>query len=298
MARQTNPPPATSSIVNESEYVWRRRPVGPPSRREPVEQPMSYLRGTICPWATGPTIRDPPINQAHTSWRRAHARRCPAGGRASVRRIGLPGHLLLRTDLAFRQSRRLRYLIGSPSLGIAVIADCLRAHSRLTTRALVCFDGTASTSCRQTCCAVSNFDWGTMFRLLGRHEVRNFLVATALVLGSQRVPHRRSAGTRSPSMLVSRLFSPSGQWRLTSTAAGRTRGGTVPAGNQCDCAQTLSRRGDHRRGIHVLAGVTRMTDTGGPGFTPNGTWDGCTTPSVIFLGSGNAASITRTRHSR
>ena len=113
---------------------------------------------------------------------RLHARRAAAGDGAPVRRlVGLPGDELLRADRrASATPDDFRAFVDSlHRQGIGVILDWVPAHFPRDEWALARFDGTALYEHADPRRG-AHPDWGTLVFNLGRNEVRNFLLASAL----------------------------------------------------------------------------------------------------------------------
>ena len=199
--------------------------------------------------ATGPELSGSRRSiQAHTSWRRG-SRTSSSCRWPSIRSADRGATRSPPTTHRPRVSGSpddLRYLIDHlHSLGIAVIVDWVPAHFPKDDWALARFDGTALCEHADPLRG-EQLDWGTYV---------STSVGTRCVTSWSPMPCSGSASststvcvTRSPRCCISTIRARRASGGPTSTAAGRTSGGTVPAGNQCDCAQTLSRRGDHRRG--------------------------------------------------
>ncbi|MGQ0743301.1 MAG: 1,4-alpha-glucan branching protein GlgB [Acidimicrobiales bacterium] len=190
LARATEAPPATASVVTSARHRWddaewmRRRAEG-----DPMSAPMSIYECHLGSWRRVPEEGDRPLTYAEM---------------AAV----LPGYL---SDLGFTHVEFLPptehpfagswgYQVsgwfspsarfGSPDefrglvealhhAGIGVIVDWVPAHFPRDEFALARFDGTAlyeHADPRQG----EHPDWGTLVFNLGRREVANFLLASAL----------------------------------------------------------------------------------------------------------------------
>ena len=110
MAFATEVPPQTASRVTKSDYTWDDDDWMARARaEEPGVRADEHLRGAPDVVAARPELSRA-RRRAHRVRRRAglHPRRVAAGRRAPVRRVvGLPGHVVLRTDVAARHARRL-----------------------------------------------------------------------------------------------------------------------------------------------------------------------------------------------
>ena len=116
MAYFTEIPPATASRIFDSTHRWtddewmtHARP-----RTAPDQQPMSVYEVHLGSWrrhpGAGPYSYDDLVEHLVPVRRRdgLHPRRVPARDGAPVRwLVGLPGHVVLRADLALRRPRRL-----------------------------------------------------------------------------------------------------------------------------------------------------------------------------------------------
>ena len=270
MARQTDPPPATSSIVNESTYEWgdddwlARRAV-----EQPVEQPMSIYEVHLGSWRRGLNYRELAdqlgayvVEKGFTHVEFLPVAEHPFGGSwgyqvtsyyAPTSRFGSPDDL--------------RYLIDHlHSLGIAVIVDWVPAHFPKDDWALARFDGTPLYEHADPLRG-EQLDWGTYVFDFGRHEVRNFLVANALFWFSEfHIDGLRVDAVAS--MLYLDYSRPSGQWRPN------IHGGRENLEAVQFLQETNATVHKHFPGVVTIAeestawpGVTRMTDAGGLGFT-------------------------------
>ena len=100
--------------------------------RQPLTSPMSVYEVHLGSWRPGLSYRELAVELAAYVHRPGvHPRRVPAGGRASVRRlVGVPGHLVLRADVAVRRAGRLQVPRRHAAPGGH------RRHRRLGARAL------------------------------------------------------------------------------------------------------------------------------------------------------------------
>ncbi len=252
----TEVPPQTASRVTSSDYTWADDDwMTQRAQRNPVFEPMSTYEVHLGSWRPGLSYRQ---LAARADGLRCGAgvypRRAAAGRRASVRRIvGLPGHVLLRADVAIRHTRRFPGARRRPApgrhrrhrgLGAGALpqgrlgAGPLRRHPAL--RALRPQPRRATG--------------------LGHLRVRLRPSRGAKLPGGQRVvlarrvPHRRAAGGRGGVDAVPGLLAP--RRRLDPQHLRRPRepgGGAVPAGDERDRTQGGAGHRHHRRGVDVLA---------------------------------------------
>ena len=302
MARATEAPPATASVVERSSYElgatrtgWRAA-----RRRDPHTGADERLRGAPGLVAAGPVLPRagrPARRLRPQTW--VHPRRVPAGGRAPVRRVvGLPGHVVLRADRAVRHARRLpatsstgctRPASASSSTG------CPRTSPRTRGR----WPASTAPRCTSTPtrAAASSPTGARSCSTSAAREVRNFLVANARLL-ARGVPRRRAAGRRGRLDALPRLL-----------ARGRASGRPNVYGGRenLDAVSFLQETNAtvYKRvpGIVMIAeestawpGVTRPTDLGRPrASASSGTWAGCTTRSATSRTSRCTARATTTR---
>jgi 1,4-alpha-glucan branching enzyme len=189
MARRSEPPPATASIVDESRYTWgddrwlqgrshRQSSVAPLSvyevhlgswrrRGEPGDRPLSYVEaaGELADYCTS-------MGFTHVEF--LPLAEHPFGGSwgyqvtsyyAPTSRFGEPDELRAMVDILHQR-------------GIGVILDWVPAHFPRDSWALARFDGTALYE-HDDPRRGEQPDWGTLVFNFGRNEVRNFLIANA-----------------------------------------------------------------------------------------------------------------------
>ncbi len=183
LARRTEVPPATSSIVDASHHEWGDAEWLAHRADTPVhEAPFSVYEVHLPSWRPGLSYRQLAEElPAYVARAGLHARGADAGRRAPLRRlVGLPGHRLLRADGPPRHPRRLQYLVDRlHQAGIGVLMDWVPAHFPRDDWALAEFDGRPLYEHHDPLRA-AHPDWGTLEFDFGRREVRNFLVANAV----------------------------------------------------------------------------------------------------------------------
>ncbi|GAA2399854.1 1,4-alpha-glucan branching enzyme [Streptomyces glaucosporus] len=183
MARRTEVPPATASVVEESEYVWQdgewmARRAG----RVPHQEPLSVYEVHLPSWRPGLTYRElaeqlPAYvkDLGFTHVELMPVAEHPFGGSwgyqvtgfyAPTARMGTPDDFRYLVDRLHQE-------------GIGVLMDWVPAHFPKDDWALARFDGTALYEHSDPARA-EHPDWGTLEFNFGRTEVRNFLVANAV----------------------------------------------------------------------------------------------------------------------
>jgi 1,4-alpha-glucan branching enzyme len=183
MARCTETPPATASVVYESRYDWgdaqwmRQRAERPAHTR-----PMSVYEVHLASWKPGATYRQlaDELTAYVSGLGFTHVELMPVaehpfggswgyqvtGFYAPTARLGTPDDFKYLIDALHRA-------------GIGVLLDWVPAHFPRDEWALARFDGEALYE-PQDPQRASQPDWGTLVFDYGRTEVRNFLVSNAL----------------------------------------------------------------------------------------------------------------------
>jgi 1,4-alpha-glucan branching enzyme len=183
MARQTEIPPLTASVVNESEYTWgdqewmRNR-----CDFQPWRSPVSVYEVHLGSWRLGLTYQqmatelvDYVLVNGFTHVEFLPVTEHPYGPSwgyqvtsffAPTSRFGTPDDFRFLVDALHRA-------------GIGVILDWVPAHFPKDEWALAKFDGTALYEHEDPRLG-EHPDWGTLIFNFGRNEIRNFLVASAL----------------------------------------------------------------------------------------------------------------------
>ncbi|WP_066942906.1 1,4-alpha-glucan branching protein GlgB [Microtetraspora fusca] len=183
MARHTEVPPATASIVETSAYEWRDDAwLAERAERNAVAEPMSVYEVHLGSWRPGLSYRDlaselvayvKEMGFTHVEFMPVAEH--PFGGSwgyqvtsyyAPTSRFGTPDDFRHLVDELHRA-------------GIGVIVDWVPAHFPTDEWALARFDGTPLYEHADPRRG-EHPDWGTYVFDFGRNEVRNFLVANAL----------------------------------------------------------------------------------------------------------------------
>ncbi|WSX17808.1 1,4-alpha-glucan branching enzyme [Streptomyces sp. NBC_00988] len=269
MARRTEVPPATASIVTASHYEWGDEDWLARRTETPVhEAPFSVYEVHLASWRQGLTYRQLAVELpayvnelGFTHVEFMPVAEHPFGGSwgyqvtgfyAPTSRMGTPDDFKFLVD-AFHQA------------GIGVIMDWVPAHFPKDDWALARFDGEPLYEPGDERRA-EHPDWGTYEFDLGRTEVRNFLVSNA-VYWCQEFHIDGLRVDAVASMLYLDYSRDSGQW--TPNVHGGREDLDAMAFLQ-EMNATVYRRVP---GVVTIAeestawdGVTRPTDTGGLGF--------------------------------
>jgi 1,4-alpha-glucan branching enzyme len=270
VAQQAEPAPATASVVPDPRPpVWSARAL--PAR---TDGPMSIYEVHAGSWARGdgdrilqwdeigdrliPYVQDMGFTHIELLPVMVH----PFGGSWGYQPLGqFAPHANLGTPDAFA-----RFVDRAHAAGIGVILDWVPAHFPTDAHGLVWFDGTALYEHSDPKEGFHR-DWNTAIYNFGRHEVRGFLIASALYW----LQHYRVDGLRVDavaSMLYRDYSRNPGEW-VPNRYGGRENLEAV------DFLRELSRAVAERcPGAMLIAeestawpGVTRTADEGGLGFT-------------------------------
>jgi 1,4-alpha-glucan branching enzyme len=183
MARYAEVPPATASVVVESQYSWgdgawmTRR-----AKSTPVSEPMSVYELHFASWRLGLSYRDAADQlidyvtaQGFTHIEFLPLAEHPFGGSWGYQVTGY-----YAPTSRFGHPDDLKYLIDRlHQADIGVIMDWVPGHFPKDSFALARFDGEALYE-HPDPRRGEHKDWGTYIFDYGRREVRNFLVANAL----------------------------------------------------------------------------------------------------------------------
>ena len=269
LARQTECPPLTASIVNESEYSWSDQQwMGARSNFQPWRSPVSVYEVHLGSWRPGLSYRDLAkelvdylVAQGFT-----HVEFLPVTEHPYGPSWGYQVTSFFAPTARFGSPDEFRYLVDAlHQSGIGVILDWVPAHFPKDEWALARFDGSALYEHEDPRLG-EHPDWGTLIFNFGRNEVRNFLVASALYwLEEFHIDGLRVDAV--VSMLYRDYSRKEGEW-LPNKFGGRENLEAVQL-----LQEATSTAYKHHPGIMMIAeestawpGVTRDTSSDGLGF--------------------------------
>jgi len=188
LARKTEPPPATASVVAPAEaFEWsdtewlsqRGRLQAPDAPISIYEVHMSSWRpaaGSGAPWRErGPALIDYACSMGFTHIELLPVMEHPFGGSWGYQPLGL-----FAPSARWGEPADFAWFVNAcHCAGLGVLLDWVPAHFPSDPHGLACFDGTAlyeHADPRQG----RHPDWDTLIYNFGRNEVRNFLIASAL----------------------------------------------------------------------------------------------------------------------
>lgn len=183
LARQTEIPPLTASIVNESSYVWsdqnwmRER-----SNFQPWRSPVSVYEVHLGSWRLGLSYQQMAIELVEYVRTNGftHVEFLPVTEHPYGPSWGYQVTSFFAPTSRFGSPDDFRFLVDAlHQAGIGVILDWVPAHFPKDEWALARFDGTALYEHEDPRLG-EHPDWGTLIFNFGRNEIRNFLVASAL----------------------------------------------------------------------------------------------------------------------
>ncbi len=182
MARRTEVPPATSSVVDVSKYQWRDKDwMNQRARTDALKSPMSIYELHLGSWRGPKNYRDlAPELIGHVKYLGfTHVEFMPLAEHPFGGSWGYQVTGYYAPTSRFGTPDDLRFLIDElHNAGIGVILDWVPAHFPKDDWALARYDGEAlyeDADPRRG----DHPDWGTHVFNFGRTEVRNFLVANA-----------------------------------------------------------------------------------------------------------------------
>lgn len=183
MARQTEIPPLTASVVNESNYDWQDS-AWMQGRRDfqPWRSPVSAYEIHLGSWKLGLSYRE--LASELTTYVLehgfTHVEFLPVTEHPYGPSWGYQVTSFFAPTSRFGSPDEFRFLVDAlHAAGIGVILDWVPAHFPKDEWALAKFDGTALYEHADPRLG-EHPDWGTLIFNFGRNEVRNFLVASAL----------------------------------------------------------------------------------------------------------------------
>jgi 1,4-alpha-glucan branching enzyme len=183
LARQTEVPPHTASIVNESSYLWSDMEwMSNRAMYQPWKSPVAVYEVHLGSWKPGLGYRelatelgDYVLSQGFT-----HVEFLPVTEHPYSPSWGYQVTSYFAPTSRFGSPDDFRFLVDElHKKGIGVILDWVPAHFPKDEWALARFDGTALYEHEDPRLG-EHPDWGTLIFNFGRNEVRNFLVTSAL----------------------------------------------------------------------------------------------------------------------
>lgn len=183
MARATQTPPLTASIVEESEYVWSDADwIEKRKGFQPWRAPIATYELHLGSWRLGLTYREMATQLVDYVKEQGftHVEFMPVTEHPYGPSWGYQVTSFFAPTSRFGNPDDFRFLIDAlHSAGIGVILDWVPAHFPKDEWALAKFDGTALYEHSDPRLG-EHPDWGTLIFNFGRNEVRNFLVASAV----------------------------------------------------------------------------------------------------------------------
>ena len=183
LARQSERPPHTASIVNESNYQWSdSKWMDSRGLFQPWKSPVSIYEVHLGSWRAGLSYRQlaQELGQYLIEYKFTHVEFMPVSEYPYDPSWGYQVTSYFSPTSRFGSPDDFRYLIDHlHGLGIGVILDWVPAHFPKDEWALARFDGTCLYEHEDPRLG-EHPDWGTLIFNYSRNEVRNFLVASAL----------------------------------------------------------------------------------------------------------------------
>ncbi|MBI9116077.1 1,4-alpha-glucan branching protein GlgB [Sanguibacter suaedae] len=269
LAKGTEVPPATASVVVESSYTWQDESwLETRAATDPHAGPLSIYEVHLGSWRQGLTYRElaEQLTEYVVEMGFTHVELMPVAEHPFGGSWGYQVTSYYAPTSRFGHPDDLRHLVDTlHRAGIGVILDWVPAHFPKDEWALARFDGTPLYEHPDPLLGEQP-DWGTYVFNFGRAEVRNFLVANATYwLEEFHVDALRVDAVAS--MLYLDYSRDAGQWR-PNVHGGRENLEAISLLQEANA--TAYRR---TPGVMVIAeestawpGVTRPTDAGGLGF--------------------------------
>ncbi len=183
MARGTEVPPATASVVVESTYTWGDDEwMAARGATDPHNGPLSVYEVHLGSWRQGLSYRElaHQLTEYVLDLGFTHVELLPVAEHPYAPSWGYQVTGYYAATSRFGHPDDLRYLIDTlHRAGIGVIVDWVPGHFPKDEWALAQFDGTALYEHPDPLLGEQP-DWGTYVFNYGRNEVRNFLVANAV----------------------------------------------------------------------------------------------------------------------
>ena len=269
LARATEHPPRTASVVTESTYSWSDTQwMENRKSYQPWRSPVSVYEVHAGSWRPGLSYLQMAeelvsyvLEQGFT-----HVEFLPITEHPYSPSWGYQVTSFFAPTSRFGSPDEFRYLVDAlHQAGIGVILDWVPAHFPKDEWALAMFDGTALYEHADPRLG-EHPDWGTLIFNFGRNEVRNFLVASALYwLEEFHIDGLRVDAVAS--MLYLDYSRKEGEW-LPNKFGGRENLEAVQL-----LQEATSTAYKHHQGIMMIAeestawgGVTKETSGGGLGF--------------------------------
>ncbi|WP_062990780.1 1,4-alpha-glucan branching protein GlgB [Nocardia anaemiae] len=270
LAFATELPPATASVVTESNYVWSDGDwISTRERTDPTRAPMSVYEVHLGSWRPGLGYRE--LADQLADYVRAagftHIELLPIAEHPFGGSWGYQVTSYYAPTARFGSPDDFRAFVDRMhAAGIGVLLDWVPAHFPRDEWALARFDGTALYEHADPRRG-EQLDWGTYIFDFGRNEVRNFLVANARYwIEEFHIDGLRVDAVAS--MLYLDYSRAEGEWE-PNVHGGRENLEAVDFLQ--DLNETVHR---HHPGVVTIAeesttwpGVTRGADVGGLGFT-------------------------------
>ena len=183
MARATEIPPLTASVVEESTYVWNDSAwLTKRSQFQSWRSAVSVYEVHLGSWKLGLSYRDLATELVDYVQQQGftHVEFLPVTEHPYGPSWGYQVTSFFAPTSRFGSPNEFKFLVDSlHGAGIGVILDWVPAHFPKDEWALAKFDGTALYEHADPRLG-EHPDWGTLIFNFGRNEVRNFLVASAL----------------------------------------------------------------------------------------------------------------------
>ena len=183
MARATEIPPLTASVVEESNYQWNDKAwIDQRSQFQPWRSAVSVYEVHLGSWKIGLTYKELAVELVEYIQQQGftHVEFLPVTEHPYGPSWGYQVTSFFAPTSRFGSPDEFRFLVDAlHNADIGVILDWVPAHFPKDEWALAKFDGTALYEHADPRLG-EHPDWGTLIFNFGRNEVRNFLVASAL----------------------------------------------------------------------------------------------------------------------